>query len=368
MNDTQVRLLFVAALLVFVCASVQATTWTGGMLYERFGVTLEIEEYVFPDSDGKSVYRFINNSWEPTVTPHPLVGQFYYAVNDFYGWPSDGDVYFLPPEEQEPPGYSGGTVINDPYSDTPTWPSGGEMFDTEAIYMTNDAGNIYIAIVTSMPPPPGFYVDAFGVTVSTGDLAIHTHDGEDWYDYWYGVDINLADWGEESTFDPDMPTDIGQGLYRTEGEGWYTTNAPDFAVDAPHPVTGESPDTNFYGGGMPDNHVGDVIVKYLQTGLQEGYEPDLGLDLNLYSTWEVNITIPLALLPEYYSLKDGESRKIGFHFVSGCRNDGNADEYILRLDGEVHAVPEPGTLALTALGLLGLAYLRKRRMSKAEQA
>ena len=78
----------------------------------------------------------------------------------------------------------------------------------------------HAAIVTSTPPPPGYLLTDLGITVATGDLAIHTLDG----DYWYGVDVNLADRGANLYEDPPLSQDIGQGLYHTEGTGWYTTN------------------------------------------------------------------------------------------------------------------------------------------------
>ena len=352
-----------------VSTSAWAATWQGGLLYSRFGVTLDCYSHVFASG---SVYRFQNQTgnsmnWSPTASPHPDA-VFSYIVNDFCGYPSNGNMTASEPGSTNRAYYVGPDGNGDVNDVTEgTWPSGGEVYDTEAIYMTNDEHNIYIAIITSMPPPPGVAVPPPNIMIATGDLAIHTPDG----DYWYGVDINRADNGPDSL--GSLPTGEGNELYKTQGNrwqnqpnndptgGWYTTNWS-------HKTSAvNSPDTNFRASDFTGNKMGDVIVDYLNlssngsTGyFKEGYESTIS-DYAKYSTWEVNITIPISLLPDYAALKRGESRTIGFTFVAGCRNDGNSAHHILRLDGDYHDVPEPGTFVLTALGLLGLGLLRRRR-------
>ncbi len=351
---------------VLLAASAGAGPWTGGLLYSRFGVTLDVEKYNFGDAvTPKEVYRF-NNSWTPSTPPHPNV-DVDYIVNDFYAYP--GEYREIYPAE-----YGSdfdGHVVNDPTYSTPTEPAGGEIYDVEAMYMTNDEHNIYLAIVTSVPPPPGIELDEgepTEVTISTGDLAIHTQDdGGGGGDYYYGIDINHADTGENSVGTDDT---IGSEMYQTEffgkgadGDDWYTANL----LDAVGGISRE--DTNFYGAGLAGSKlVGDatdgIIVKYLDTSLQEGYEetetdPDA-------TTWEVNVVIPIDLMPEFRNIGRDETREMGFSFTPGCRNDGNDTLVSIELRGEYHDVPEPGTFIMTGLGLLGLALLRRRR-NKADQ-
>lgn len=193
--------------------------------------------------------------------------------------------------------------------------------------------------------------------VATGDLAIHTSSG----DYDYGVDINLADRQTNGLVPAPLPTTVGQGLYNTTSTNWYTTNAAN-AVTA---VT--SPNTNFYGAGLATYKLGDVTVQYLNTQLREGYDVTLATgDYSQLSTWEVDITIPLAMMPAYADMEYGDERVFAVTFAPGCRNDGNANRRILRLEGDVRVVPEPGTWALMLLGVAALVTWGRRRTAPAQ--
>lgn len=359
-----------ALLLLALAPAAFSATWTGGMLYSRFGVTLDTQEYDFdPGAGEKIVNRFVN-SWTPLLDPNWEAGvDVSYIVNDFYGYPSAGPVYLGTYGDDDTSGNLAGSPTT---PGTVTEPSGGEVFDVEAIYMTNDERAIYIAILTSNPPPPGVPIDFDAdevpdITIMTGDLAIHTEEevGLHSGDYAYGVDINHADEGEN---DYTADTTIGTELYKTDFDGfdaetddWYTANT-EFAV---RNTNGE--ETNFYGQGLPSGQfVGDyddgIRVKYINTNLLEGYEP--GTSDPYASTWEINIILPISLFPEYAEMDYGEQRTFGVSFIPGCRNDGNDQQICLRLEHEFTGVPEPGTFVMAGLGLIGLALLKRRRSAE----
>lgn len=337
-----------------------SATWTGGMLYSRFGVTLETEEYdLDPGSGTALVNRFKSGIWTPSADPNAAAGvERAYIVDDYYGYRSLAAV-----DSTTADLFWGGTVDGNTSNKPGTYtrPSRGEGFDTEAIYMTNDERALYIAIVTSTPPPPGIVGP---LTIPTGDVALHTpddvsiHSGE----YAYGIDLNESDRPLESA--NTGSTVVGNKMYKTDYDGpesgtddWYV-GTPTLAVSA------NLEETNFYGGGLASEaFVGDIndglVVKYLNTELLEGYEP--GTTDPYASTWEVNIIIPLSLLPEYQNLEYGESKSIGLTFIPGCRNDGAAGIANIRLDYEYHDVPEPGTFIMMGLGLAGMVWWKRRR-------
>jgi hypothetical protein len=236
------RVVLVLVLVMVASTVTWAATWTGGMLYSRFGVTLETEEYDMDPGSGTALINRFINSWTPSADPNAAAGvERAFVVDDFYGYPNSTALNLDDTYTYEG-GQTDGNTSNEPASYTK--PAGGEVFDTEAIYMTNDERALYIAIITSTPPPPGVPTP-FG-TVMTGDLAIHTqsdplvHSGE----YAYGLNLNMADTGEDA-YD-DTEDTIGTGLYKTDYDGpgdldddWYVGN---LSLSA----TAGNEETNFY--------------------------------------------------------------------------------------------------------------------------
>lgn len=229
-------------------------------------------------------------------------------------------------------------------------PSGGEPYDVEAIYFDDTASDLYIVIVTSFDPPPGHYESRISGSplVVSGDLAIDLREGSphtDGFRYNYGVNINF----EVQPTDPDDNatsggSTIGSTLYHTSNSDWYT-GTPVYAVDAQGEFTNFDPNHSGFGG----TALGSTTVSY------ELWDSRLGGQECRYNTYVIEVIIPRNLLP---FLEEGD--EISVQWVEGCRNDASGTNAVLHLDGDID-VPEPGTLALTGLGLLGMGWWKRRR-------
>jgi hypothetical protein len=172
-------------------------------------------------------------------------------------------------------------------------PSGGEIFDTEAIYLDNDADFLYICIVTSFPPEGFTHPEVSSVHVIPGDIAIGLHGGT----YDYGIDV-----------------DGGTGdMYATVASDWFLP-APSNSVEA----QGELP--NFSGGTL----IGTATLTYESLGVIE----------NEFDTYAIEVIVPMAFLghPDCGS-------PIYVHWVCGCRNDATGNNPILKLFGELDGGP-----------------------------
>lgn len=281
-----------------------------GPLADHFGVNLAVGPATLA---GHAVTDTFTNSW----TPVPPTAD--YVIGDWYGKPA---LEWDPYPTHKPPKWAVGT-----------FPNGGEPFDVEALYFDDDMLNIYIAVVTSVPAPPGYVqpghpTEEYGY-IFTGDLSI----GVNGTPYAYGIDINLNDTGPDAgTHGTD--TTVGNRLYSTAASDWYLGN-PEWASDG-------TLLTNF-DGSASGTYVGDVTVTYTDTGLVE----------NEFPVWLLEITIPRALIPEAVY-----GTELQIAYSSGCRND------LLTLTGTIDSftpIPEPGTAALTAMGAFTLLCLPRRR-------
>lgn len=229
-------------------------------------------------------------------------------------------------------------------------PAGGEPYDVEAIYFDDTASDLFVVIVTSFDPPPGRYENRVSGSplVVSGDLAIDLREGtphSDGFRYNYGVNINFE-------VRPTNPSDnatsggstIGSTLYQTGNSDWYL-GTPVYAVPGQGEHTNFDPNWSGFGG----TALGSVTVSY------ELWDPRLGGQECRYSTYVIEVIIPRNLLPP---LQEGD--EISIQWVEGCRNDASGTNAVIHLDGDID-VPEPGTLALTGLGLLGMGWWKRRR-------
>jgi hypothetical protein len=186
---------------------------------------------------------------------------------------------------------------------------GGERFDVEAMYFDDTPSTLYFAIVTSVPQTG---VESSGMLIRPGDVALSLGaDGT----YEYGIKTGPVGFG----------TLVANPVWSlAHGEWGWTANAPGEAT----------------GGEV----LGTVSLAYVNTGVKD----------NGYTNYVIEGAIPIALLPNGY-LPSGAD--LGVHWTMTCGNDA------VDLKGDINnPVPEPASLLSLLVGLLGLGFLRFRKI------
>lgn len=181
-------------------------------------------------------------------------------------------------------------------------------FDTEAIYFDNDAINAYIAVITGLP--------------STGGTA----PGNPVY----------------------KPGDIGIDVNR---DGTY-----EFGIDVSSYASGKA---NFYNNltaslwNNPTAYSSAKPYAIKTSGLVPYYLAPFAYSGDQNSHYVLETSIPLSYLG--LSANPGDPvKQLDVHWTMECGND------FLKLNADVNPVPEPATLTLLGLGLLGLAGIRRK--------
>ncbi|MCK4548235.1 MAG: hypothetical protein KAW17_12440 [Candidatus Eisenbacteria sp.] len=244
-----------------------------GLLEDYFGVVLETGEVTLGETTFLDVFV---HDWNPTL--HIATTDM--AMDDWYG----KDVLSFDPWV---------TLFG-------SVPSGGEVFDVEAIYLDNNAAFLYLSIVTSFPPDGFTHPEIPDFHVVPGDIAIGLNGGT----YDFGIDV-----------------DGGTGdLYATDVSDW-------FVYDESHSVAAQGELANFSGGTL----VGSLDLTYQATGVIE----------NEFDTHVIEVVIPMAYLGHPMC-----GSEIYVHWVCSCRNDATGSNPILKLFGELDGGPsstEPST-------------------------
>jgi hypothetical protein len=181
----------------------------------------------------------------------------------------------------------------------------GNQFDVEAIYFDNNAYNAYLAVITGFPisgaTAPG------NPWFTYGDIGI---DADNNGTYEYGIDISTynAATGKAAL--------IGNA-------GWNNVYYPQFGAANPFTV-------------VSGTNLG--LIDFVYSGNQNTH-------------YVLEAGIPLTAL----GLNGNTPSTVNIHWTMECGND------YLVLKGDVSPVPEPATMSLLGLGLLGLLGLRKKK-------
>jgi hypothetical protein len=209
---------------------------------------------------------------------------------------------------------------------------GGQAYDAEAIYVAFDATNLYIAVATGQNPGTPNIFTAAGDSYGPGDIAIDFgRNGS----FDYGIELL----GSATTTVGHVYSNVtwGLGLWTSSGAwtGYYDPNAAgNIALADPANPTSILSGTD----------VGAGTVAYTTSG-QSGYGIYTG-DLHYF----FEISVPLS------SFGADWGKSFDVHWTQNCANDS-----ILVDPVPPGTVPEPGTLALLPLGMIGLIVLRRNK-------
>lgn len=196
---------------------------------------------------------------------------------------------------------STGTDVNLPW--------GGEGYDLEGMYMLQDAQNIYIAVVTSMPQG-GLFGPTSGHDETPSDLAMHFTNAGGKYNYEYGVKI-----GSQKSPGNYLPGDIVY-LPDWQSYGYILPLKPDVMKSPAMP-----------GGGV----VGSAQIAYTDAWI------------NHMDKGKINYVIEMAI-PKADVGVTGNVALSNFLLTQNCLND------------NIY-VPEFPTVAISVGAILGIVFM-----------
>jgi len=319
----------VCAVLALAGLWLGASVQGGLLLEEHFGVNLELGSAHWDSRQHAWTYPFDLASFVPTRNTDTVD----YMVGDWYGSWSKKHLNRY-------------TTIHGDH------PGGDEPYDVEAMYFDDDPNNIYIAIVTSFPPPPGLIDPRIddGAKVATGDLAIDVglnDPASDGFRYDYGVNINHEIRTDDGAQFGDAV--VGNEVYRTANSDWYL-GTPDYSAPGSGQLTNFDPNA----AGFSGTSVGAAQVAYYRYTFPDGKEE------NGFPTYVIEAVLPRLMLG---GLTPGQT--VGIQWLPGCRNDSGT--FVGDIDTQ--AVPAPATLLLLVAGGaaagVGRKWGKKRRGSEA---